>query len=336
MTVKLSFKELAVRVLQETGEPMNPKQMWDFAVQRDWHKCLKTFDEKSQTFTGKTPDVTFCRDVYKNKTVFEYVLGSKPKQFRLKNTDTQAALYEQASSKAQALPNIQPQDKAQHPAIPHPTPKAKNTSFSERDLHPVLCTFLRQSSYFNAYAKTIFHETSIKTTKGADRWLYPDVVAVNLEYENYKTDVSEFIKRFAILPIKVFSFEIKKELNFGNYKESFFQAVSNSSWANEGYLVSHKFPKDKQFIKALQKLSQSFGIGVIQLNLENISQSQILFPAKFKEKMDYATIGELAEKNANFSEFLKAITHPSSDFLSKFDTVLEGDRLTDYLIRLRG
>jgi hypothetical protein len=34
---------------------------------------------------------------------------------------------------------------------------------------------------------------------------------------------------------------MKKELNFSNLRESYFQAVSNSSWANEGYLVTAEY-----------------------------------------------------------------------------------------------
>jgi hypothetical protein len=38
--------------------------------------------------------------------------------------------------------------------------------------------------------------------------------------------------------VRLWSFEVKKELNSSNVRKSFFQAVSNSSWANEGYLVA--------------------------------------------------------------------------------------------------
>ncbi|MDO4656288.1 hypothetical protein [Kingella sp. (in: b-proteobacteria)] len=75
-------------------------------------------------------------------------------------------------------------------------------------------------------------------------------------------------------------------MDFGNCKECFFQAVSNSSWANEGYLVALDMAQDEGFVDALQKLSQSFGIGIIHLDAQNIAQSQILSPAQFKEKID--------------------------------------------------
>lgn len=196
--------------------------------------------------------------------------------------------------------------------------------------------FLKENDYFKAYSKTIFHEEGSKGVRGEDKWLYPDMVAVNFEYANYqKNNVLSFIKKFDILPVKIFSFEIKKELNFSNYKESFFQAVSNSSWANEGYLVALNIKQDGQFIEALQKLSQSFGIGIIEPNLNNIGQSKILSPAKFKEKMDYSVIDELARKSPNFAQFLKTVTDfdlsNSNRFLNEFDKILSHGELASTL-----
>ena len=46
------------------------------------------------------------------------------------------------------------------------------------------------------------------------------------------------VKQGAGQSVRLWSFEVKKELNVSNARKSFFQAVSNSSWANEGYLVA--------------------------------------------------------------------------------------------------
>ena len=112
--------------------------------------------------------------------------------------------------------------------------------------------------------------------------------------------------------------------------------MSNSSWANEGYLVAVEIKQDNQFIEALQKLSQSFGIGIIELNIQNISRSKILSPAQFKENMDYSVIDELANKNPNFAQFLKTITDFDVDnpnrFKSEFDKILSDDEFNQYLI----
>jgi hypothetical protein len=41
---------------------------------------------------------------------------------------------------------------------------------------------------------------------------------------------------------------MKKNLNFTNLREYYFQAVSNSSWANEGYIVALDIDEDESFL----------------------------------------------------------------------------------------
>ena len=299
-----SFLDLAVHAMTMVNRPMTTTQLWDFILINKLHHRLYTFDVQKNKFSGKTPSATFATTISQNKHFFEAIPNTKPKQYILKSQQT----------KLEVIKNL---DQNTH----------RLAKYHERELHPILTYFLKFDKYFQAYSKTIFHEVSPKGAKGEDKWLYPDMVAVHFEYANYqKNYVLDFITKFNKPPIKIYSFEIKKELNFSNYKESFFQAVSNSSWANEGYLVAAQILPDGQFIEALKKLSQSFGIGIIELNRHNVKQSKILSPAKFKEMMDYSVVNELANKNANFSQFLKTIidfdvNHPHR-FKGEFDKIL--------------
>ena len=68
---------------------------------------------------------------------------------------------------------------------------------------------------------------------------------------------------------------MKKTLNFTNLREYYFQAVSNSSWANEGYIVALGIDEDDSFLAELKRLNNAFGIGVIKLNAENIIMSNL-------------------------------------------------------------
>ncbi|MDO4250151.1 MAG: hypothetical protein Q4C68_01430, partial [Moraxella sp.] len=197
-------------------------------LQNELHKYLKVFDEATQSFSGKTPHASFARHIYTDTQHFEVVENTKPKQFRLKNHD-----YHDEQNANVMVKNHEKE-------LLKSTKKAKaKIHFHERKIHDLLAYFLKNHEYFEAYSKTVFHEESVKGQKGEDKWLYPDMVAVNFEYANYQeNNLFQFIHKFDILPIKIYSFEIKKELSFNNYKEYFFQAVSNSSWANEGYLVA--------------------------------------------------------------------------------------------------
>ncbi|GAA7498800.1 hypothetical protein ckin127_00020 [Helicobacter pylori] len=115
----------------------------------------------------------------------------------------------------------------------------------------------------------------------------------------------EFLQHTGQKRHKLFSFELKIRINFSNLKESYFQAVSNSTWANEGYLVVFEEIEDK-VLSELRRLNQSFGIGVIKLESE-ISNSKILLPAKERE-VDIPTLNMLVEQSPkDFKPFMEKI-----------------------------
>ncbi len=116
-----------------------------------------------------------------------------------------------------------------------------------------------------------------------------------------------FSKKFDTLPVKLVSFELKKEISVNDCREYYFQAISNSSWANEGYLVGHHIDThNPKLMDLLKRLHASFGIGVIDLRTDE-DKSAILLNAKYKEKIDYTVALELSEKNEEFSGFLKSV-----------------------------
>ncbi len=201
------------------------------------------------------------------------------------------------------------------------TAKKQKNSFHERDLHPLLVKFLYENPDFNLQCKTIYHEKCKKDKKGKGEWNYPDIVGVyfpqNDRHKNYKIETLEFLQHTGQNSYKLFSFELKKELSFSNLKASYFQAVSNSSWANEGYLVVFNIDDEVlNELNELRRLNQSFGIGVIKLESE-ISNSKILLPAKERE-IDMQTLNMLIDDSPeNFKPFIKDI---NKQIKAGFDT----------------
>lgn len=61
---------------------------------------------------------------------------------------------------------------AQKPSVP------SDKIVHERDLHQFLTYMAINNENLKCYTKTIFHEESLKSSKGMDRWLYPDMVGV--------------------------------------------------------------------------------------------------------------------------------------------------------------
>ncbi|GAA6875477.1 hypothetical protein HpHNI60_03270 [Helicobacter pylori] len=96
--------------------------------------------------------------------------------------------------------------------------------------------------------------------------------------------------------------------------------MSNSTWANEGYLVVFEIEDKKdKVLGELRRLNQSFGIGVIKLESE-ISNSKILLPAKERE-IDIPTLNMLIEQSPkDFKPFMANI---NKQIEKGFDTPIE-------------
>ncbi|MFP6209432.1 HrgA protein, partial [Helicobacter pylori] len=207
---------------------------------------------------------------------------------------------------------------AQKPSAPS-VKIAHNKIAHERDLHPFLTYMAIHNENLKCYTKTIFHEESLKSSKGMDRWLYPDMVGVRfLHAELSNENLIAFSKKFDTLPVKLVSFELKKEISVHNCRECYFQAISNSSWANEGYLVGrHINTHNPQLMDLLKRLHASFGIGVIDLRTDE-DKSAILLNAKYKEKIDYTMAQELSDKNPKFSGFLKSVVDYDPNYQHRY------------------
>ncbi|MFP6293667.1 HrgA protein [Helicobacter pylori] len=145
----------------------------------------------------------------------------------------------------------------------------------------------------------------------------------------HERDLHPFSKKFDTLPVKLVSFELKKEISVNNCRECYFQAISNSS--NEGYLVGrHIDTHNPQLMDLLKRLHASFGIGVIDLRT-NEDKSAILLNAKYKEKIDYTVASELSAKNEKFSGFLKSVVDYDPNhqhrYKDEFDEVKKKEEL---------
>lgn len=245
-----------------------------------------------------------------------------------------------ALNKGEELPFLKAQEKpvliALKSATKEPVLSAEKISAPsvkiahERDLHPFLTYMAFHNENLKCYTKTIFHEESSKSPKGMDRWLYPDMVGVRfLHAELSNENLIAFSKKFDTLPVKLVSFELKKEISVNNCRECYFQAISNSS--NEGYLVGrHVDTHNPQLMDLLKRLHASFGIGVIDLRTDE-DKSAILLNAKYKEKIDYTVASELSDKNKKFSGFLKSVVDydPAHSYRYKdeFDEIKKKEEL---------
>jgi len=172
----------------------------------------------------------------------------------------------------------------------------------EESLYPKLEEYLKSEGL----GPKRIDEKSASNTKGpkGNRWLFPDMVAMQDLRADYDHHVVTLAKKMAEPKFLIWSFEVKISLSMSNVRESFFQAVSNSSWANYGYLVASEIYDDA--MKELRILSNSHGIGVIILDKENPTESDIVIPAEINE-LDFDVLNRIAKQGGDFKEFIRDV-----------------------------
>jgi len=185
-----------------------------------------------------------------------------------------------------------------------PTGK-EDAKLGEHGLYPLLSTYLWAE--FGVYSKRIDEKrSSNKRGPNGNRWLYPDLVGMEDLGAEWHQEVKDCVNQHSDKRTKLWSFEVKLLINRSNVRESFFQAVSNSSWSNFGYLVAGEI-EGQDTLKELRMLFAAHGIGLIKLDAENPSESQVLIPAKERAEIDWDTANRLATENKNFLECVKLV-----------------------------
>lgn len=300
---KLTFLDLANKVLTEEKRPLSPSEIWKIAAAKGYVSLLSS--------EGKTPASTLYAAIFTDArdnpdTIFVKV-GARPARYFLKTLAERVrpADLEKAASAEAEVPEIY--------------------AYNESDLHPFLAYFAQQR--FKAYPKTIRHSTSRRNEFG--QWVHPDMVGVYYPVEDWKPEVLDLSAATGSIAVKLYSFEIKKQLSFSNLREAFFQAVSNSSWAHEGYLVAADISTDEDFIAELRRLSASFGIGVIQLEIDDPDSSEVLIPARERAALDWDTLNKLA-MNKDVQDLLTRIKNDlwtKEIIKEKYDKILQREDL---------
>ena len=187
------------------------------------------------------------------------------------------------------------------PNVQITTVEPKVETYKERSLHRLLSNYLLNK---NILSKTIFRETSNRADQ-AQKWVHPDMVGV--EFNEFQESTTRSLLKAAETKeyIALYSYELKRTIeNDHQLKEYFFQALSNSSWANYGYLVAFEISED--VMEEMERLNRSFGIGVIKLSPYK-DDTTILFPAR-KNELDYYTIDKLCRINTDFKNFITRST----------------------------
>ncbi|RVZ13354.1 hypothetical protein EC527_00675 [Helicobacter pylori] len=328
----MTYIELGKKVLEQAERPLSVKEIFEKA-------CEMGLDKECND--GKILPHSL------GSQLGEHDIPNDKKQFYVANKKGGTFFYWLKSREREFPPQETPDAKEEDDEQSEcsDTAKKQKNSFhekeKERDLHPLLVKFLDEDPNFKLLCKTIHHEKCRKDKKGKGEWNYPDIVGVYFPYNKYfpyngyKEETLKFLHHTGQKRHKLFSFELKKDLSLSVLKESYFQAVSNSTWANEGYLVVKNIKED--VLDELRRLNQSFGIGVIKLESE-ISNSKILFSARERE-IDIPTLNMLVKQSPkDFKPFMERINKQiekgldtAVDMENFFDEALDDEAMQKHI-----
>ncbi|MDK2818867.1 MAG: HrgA protein [Spirochaetota bacterium] len=276
----MTFLELIERVLQESDIPLHYKQIWTNAVDKGYDKQLPIPNQGSRLTPWDTIGARLSVDRKKQDSIF---IKTDKGFFWLKSKITPDKDLEQLEKKSE-----------------HDYEKSIGIEkIKEKDLHVILTQYLYNQSI---YTKTINASTS-SSKLGEMKWGTPDMVGVI--FSEFLPILKKICTQLNINTIEFFAYELKVKLNSSNLTEYFFQAVSNSSWANEAWLVALDIQED--ISAELERLNQSFGVGILKLDLNNPDSSKVLYPAKKRNSLDLNTMNKLIN-NKDFDSFLQNIS----------------------------
>lgn len=304
----MTFTELAEHILKQIDKPLTANEIWELAVDQGLDSKLNS--------SGKTPWATMGARLYVTsrdnpKSNFK-TIGKRPKRFYLKSKIYPIDFSEYEEGKTEEEAEI--------------STKSPSKNYLEKDLHPFLAHYAFYN--LNCHCKTINHSKSDKKSFG--EWVHPDMVGCVFPIDDWDSEVLELSSAIGNTSVKFISFELKKELNLSTLREKFFQTVSNSSWANESYIVAAEISKNEDFLTELARLSSSFGIGVIELDIDDPNSSSIKFPAQTRDILDWETINKLTVMNKDFNQFVRRvrIDLKSSEIRKeKYDKILNEEQL---------
>lgn len=300
----MTYYDAAKKVLEQSDVPMKVDEIWEKACELGYDKII------AETLNGKmskTPIASLGAKIYTDikfnpdTTIFTKVGKGK---FLLKskiNSSNQNLINE-----INDLSEEEDTEESSENTI-------TNKKILEEDLHIPLTKYLYS---MKIYSKTINANATDVNLKGKMKWGTPDIIAVTFK-DYINKSVLKLFNYINLPTTEIYAYELKLKLTLGNLTEYYFQALSNSGWANEAWLVAMEINEnDIDLMEEIKRLNQSFGVGIIRLDYNNPEDSEILFSAKKRNDLDIDTMHKLCN-NRQFQDFIddvnKLLKHDNDD-----------------------
>ena len=288
----MTYYDAAKKVLEQSDVPMHYKDIWNKVIELGYDKEI----EQLSNFNRLTPWISLASKIYSDikfnpdTTIFIKVGKGK---FFLKskiNNSNQNIINEIDNSEEETEYIIEN--------------TITNKKILEEDLHIPLTKYLYS---MKIYSKTINANATDINLKGKMKWGTPDIVAVTFK-DYINKSVLELFNHINLPTTELYAYELKLKLTLGTLTEYYFQALSNSGWANEAWLVAMEIDENNydELMEEIKRLNQSFGVGVIKLDYDNPEDSEILFSAKKRNYLDIDTMHKLCY-NRQFQDFINDV-----------------------------
>ena len=296
----MTYYDAAKKVLEQSDVPMKVDEIWEKACELGYDKEIKETGKKknSDYQMSKTPTYSLSSSIYTDikynpdTTIFVKVGKGK---FFLKdkiNNSNQNLINE--------INNLSEEEDAEEVTENTIT----NRKILEEDLHIPLTKYLYS---MKIYSKTINANATDVNLKGKMKWGTPDIVAVTFK-DYINKSVLELFNHINLPTTELYAYELKLKITLGSLTEYYFQALSNSGWANEAWLAAMQIDENNydELMEEIKRLNQSFGVGVIKLDYNNPEDSEILFSAKKRNYLDIDTMHKLCY-NRQFQDFINDV-----------------------------
>ncbi|MEI0686176.1 HTH domain-containing protein [Brachyspira pilosicoli] len=288
----MTYYDAAKKVLEQSDVPMRLNEIWEKSCELGYDKQIEeTGKKKNSDFQmSKTPITSLASSIYTDikynpdTTIFVKVGRG---EFFLKS---------KINSSNQNLINNTNEEDTDDIIVNN----SANKKILEEDLHIPLTKYLYS---MKIYSKTINANATDVNLKGKMKWGTPDIIAVTFK-DYINKSVLKLFNYINLPTTELYAYELKLKLTLGNLTEYYFQALSNSGWANEAWLVAMEINEnDIDLMEEIKRLNQSFGVGIIRLDYNNPEDSEILFSAKKRNDLDIDTMHKLCN-NRQFQDFI--------------------------------
>ncbi|WP_157142604.1 HTH domain-containing protein [Brachyspira pilosicoli] len=288
----MTYYDAAKKVLEQSDVPMRLNEIWEKSCELGYDKQIEeTGKKKNSDFQmSKTPITSLASSIYTDikynpdTTIFVKVGRG---EFFLKS---------KINSSNQNLINNTNEEDTDDIIVNN----SANKKILEEDLHILLTKYLYS---MKIYSKTINANATDVNLKGKMKWGTPDIIAVTFK-DYINKSVLKLFNYINLPTTELYAYELKLKLTLGNLTEYYFQALSNSGWANEAWLVAMEINEnDIDLMEEIKRLNQSFGVGIIRLDYNNPEDSEILFSAKKRNDLDIDTMHKLCN-NRQFQDFI--------------------------------